>query len=161
VGFCGETDEDFEKTCELVRECRFKNSFIFKYSERQGTKAETLFPDDIPFEVKQWRNNELLAIQNAISEELNTALLGRTMDVLVEGASKRAEHESDTEIISSPKQLMGRTHCDRIVVFEGDESVIGKIVPVAIVDTSPHTLFGAMLDTSVDLPRVALAPLLG
>jgi tRNA-2-methylthio-N6-dimethylallyladenosine synthase len=161
VGFCGETDEDFEKTCELVRECRFKNSFIFKYSERPGTKAETLFPDDIPFEVKQWRNNELLAIQNAISEELNTALLGRTMDVLVEGASKRAEHESDTEIISSPKQLMGRTHCDRIVVFEGDESVIGKIVPVAIVDTSPHTLFGAMLDTSVDLPRVALAPLLG
>lgn len=160
VGFCGETDEDFEKTCELVRECRFKNSFIFKYSERPGTKAETLFPDDIPFDVKQWRNNELLAIQNAISEELNTALLGRTMEVLVEGASKHAEHESDQEISARPKQLMGRTHCDRIVVFEGDESVIGKIVPVAIVDTSPFTLFGALVDKDASSPRVELAPAL-
>lgn len=157
VGFCGETDEDFEKTCELVRECRFKNSFIFKYSERPGTKAETLFPDDIPFDVKQWRNNELLAIQNAISEELNTALLGRTMEVLVEGASKRADHEADSEIAAAPKQLMGRTHCDRIVVFEGDDSIVGKVVPVAIVDTSPHTLFGTLVESSAEAP--ALVPL--
>jgi tRNA-2-methylthio-N6-dimethylallyladenosine synthase len=158
VGFCGETDEDFEKTCDLVRECRFKNSFIFKYSERPGTKAESLFPDDVPFDLKQWRNNELLAIQNAISEELNTAFLGRTMDVLVEGASKRAEPEAEAEVLSRPKQLMGRTHCDRIVVFEGNDSAIGKIVPVAIVDSSPHTLFGALVEQHSHSQPVLLSP---
>ena len=68
VGFCGETEDDFQATVELVRESRFKNSFIFKYSERPGTKSSQLFPDDVPEEIKRRRNNELLAIQNAISE---------------------------------------------------------------------------------------------
>jgi tRNA-2-methylthio-N6-dimethylallyladenosine synthase len=110
--------------------------------------------------VKQWRNNELLAIQNAISEELNTAFLGRTVDVLVEGPSKRAEHEEgEAEAASSqPKQLMGRTHCDRIVVFDGDDSLIGKIAPVAIIDVSPHTLFGALVESEPPTPIVNLAP---
>jgi tRNA-2-methylthio-N6-dimethylallyladenosine synthase len=76
VGFCGETDDDFEKTIELVRECRFKNSFIFKYSERPGTKGAELFADDVPAEVKQRRNNDLLAVQNAISYEDNQRFLG-------------------------------------------------------------------------------------
>lgn len=71
VGFCGETEKDFEQTVELVKECRFKNSFIFKYSERPGTKGGGLMKDDIPTEVKQRRNNDLLAIQTAISEEDN------------------------------------------------------------------------------------------
>src|SRR5215510_7469291 len=62
VGFCGETEEDFQQTVELVRESRFKNSFIFKYSERPGTKAPDLWPDDVPEEVKRHRNNELLAV---------------------------------------------------------------------------------------------------
>ena len=65
VGFCGETEEDFQQTVELVRESRFKNSFIFKYSERPGTKAPDIWPDDVPEEVKRRRNNELLAVQNA------------------------------------------------------------------------------------------------
>ncbi len=64
VGFCGETEEDFQQTVELVRESRFKNSFIFKYSERPGTKAPEFWPDDVPEEVKRRRNNELLAVQN-------------------------------------------------------------------------------------------------
>jgi len=55
VGFCGETEEEFQLTMDLVRESRFKNSFIFKYSERPGTKAPDLFPDDIPEDVKRRR----------------------------------------------------------------------------------------------------------
>src|SRR5262249_28720451 len=90
VGFCGETEEDFQQTVDLVRESRFKNSFIFKYSQRPGTKAPELWPDDIPEEVKRRRNNELLAVQNQISEEDHQQLVGRTVEVLVEGPSKHA-----------------------------------------------------------------------
>jgi tRNA-2-methylthio-N6-dimethylallyladenosine synthase len=88
VGFSGETEEEFQQTCDVVREFRFKNSFIFKYSERPGTVGAKRYPDDIPDEVKKRRNNELLAIQNQISEEDNQAFLGRTVQVLVEGPSK-------------------------------------------------------------------------
>src|SRR5438876_4135282 len=67
VGFCGETEEQFQRSCDLVRESKFKNSFIFKYSARPGTKADDLYPDDVPDEIKKRRNNDLLAIQNQVS----------------------------------------------------------------------------------------------
>ena len=70
VGFCGETDDDFEQTVELVKNCRFRNSFIFKYSPRPGTKAAELYADDVPEEVKKYRNNRLLEIQIEISRQL-------------------------------------------------------------------------------------------
>ena len=92
VGFCGETDEDFEQTVELVEECRFKNSFIFKYSERPGTKAADRLPDDVPEEVKRERNNRLLEIQNRICMEDNQRFIGQTVSVLVEGPSKAAKN---------------------------------------------------------------------
>src|SRR5205807_2300969 len=66
VGFSGESEESFQKSVDLVRECRFKNSFIFKYSARPGTKADDLLPDDIPEDVKRRRNNEMLRAQNEI-----------------------------------------------------------------------------------------------
>ena len=69
VGFCGETDEDFEQTVELVKYCRFRNSFIFKYSERSGTKAAELYADDVSDEVKKHRNNRLLEVQIEISRQ--------------------------------------------------------------------------------------------
>ena len=148
VGFCGETDEDFEQTKELVRECRFKNSFVFKYSERAGTKAAALLPDDVPQEVKQRRNNELLEIQNQISEEDNLKQLGRTYEVLVEGPSKTAQKRGeDTEPVL---QLMGRTHCDRIVVFEGNRRQIGHVIPITIYDATAHTLFGSVVTQHIE-----------
>src|SRR4051794_25406827 len=91
VGFCGETEEDFQKTYDLVGECRFKNSFIFKYSERPGTKGAELYADDIPFEIKNRRNNELLELQNRISEQDSQRFLGQRVEVLVEGLSDRAK----------------------------------------------------------------------
>jgi tRNA-2-methylthio-N6-dimethylallyladenosine synthase len=67
VGFCGETDEDFEQTIDLVEYCRFRNSFIFKYCERPGTKAAELYADDVSEDVKKYRHNRLLEIQIAMS----------------------------------------------------------------------------------------------
>ena len=98
VGFCGETEADFQHSMDLVRESRFKNSFIFKYSERPGTKGADLYADDVPEDVKRRRNNELLALQNEISEEDNHAFLGREVEVLVEGPSKAAEKHVDASL---------------------------------------------------------------
>ena len=94
---------------DLVRESRFKNSFIFKYSERPGTKSVGLYPDDVPEDVKKRRNNQLLAVQDAISEEDNQPLVGRHVEVLVEGPSKTAKkHGEGGDVL----QLMG-THALR------------------------------------------------
>ncbi len=146
VGFCGETEEDFEATVALVRECRFKNSFIFKYSVRPGTRGAELFRDDVPEEVKKRRNNELLAVQNQISLEENERFLGQTVDVLIEGPSKTAEKEAgESEVL----QLIGRTHDDRIVVFDGNRRQIGQTLPIALYDCNSHTLFGAVVTDHV------------
>jgi tRNA-2-methylthio-N6-dimethylallyladenosine synthase len=139
VGFCGETEADFQATVKLVRESRFKNSFIFKYSARPGAKAPDLFPDDVPEEVKRRRNNELLAVQSEISAEDNRPFVGRTVEVLVEGPSKASQKRPG----AGPQlQLVGRTSCDRIVVFDGSERLIGRLVQVTIYETNPFTLFG-------------------
>jgi tRNA-2-methylthio-N6-dimethylallyladenosine synthase len=162
VGFCGETEKEFQETVNLVEECRFKNSFIFKYSERPGTKASDHLPDDIPFEVKRRRNNELLAVQNRISEEDNQRFLGQTVEVLVEGPSKRSEapvNQVDRPSSSPPPQSMeagtpiqltGRTHCDRIVVFDGTSRLVGQTIPIGIYDVSAFTLIGTVITGHVD-----------
>jgi tRNA-2-methylthio-N6-dimethylallyladenosine synthase len=139
VGFCGESEQSFERTVRLVERARFKNSFIFKYSPRQGTKADERFPDDVPEEVKKRRNNDLLAVQTAISRQDNRALIGGEMTVLVEGPSRSTTRR---EGWNGPDQLTGRTACDRIVVFEGDDRLSGALVPVRIEDASAVTLFG-------------------
>src|SRR5438552_1570464 len=90
VGFCGETEASFGRTCDLVRDAGFKNSFIFKYSARPGTKADELYPDDVPDEVKKRRNNDLLAIQGESSLADHRRWIGETVEVLVEGPSKHA-----------------------------------------------------------------------
>lgn len=139
VGFSGETEEEFQASVKLVERCRFKNSFIFQYSVRPGTKAAERLPDDVPREVKARRNQELLAAQDAISLEDQRRLVGRTYDVLVEGPSKKAVKQ-DTQ--SDLVQMTGRTHCDRIVVFDGNRRQAGQILPIHIDDASSHTLIG-------------------
>jgi tRNA-2-methylthio-N6-dimethylallyladenosine synthase len=146
VGFCGETEEDFQQTVDLVREGRFKNSFIFKYSERPGTKGAELYRDDVPYDVKQRRNNGLLAIQNEIGEEENQRFLGRTLEVLVEGPSKKATQFDDG---AATLQLTGRTHDDRIVVFQGTRRQVGQFLPIAIYDCTPYTLIGEVVTQHV------------
>jgi tRNA-2-methylthio-N6-dimethylallyladenosine synthase len=142
VGFCGETEESFQRSCDLVRAAGFKNSFIFKYSPRPGTKGHELYADDVPDEIKKRRNNDLLAIQNQVSLADHLARVGQTVEVLVEGPSKTAlKHEGGT----GPVQLTGRTRTDHIVVFEGNERLIGQTVPVAIEEATAFTLFGTVV----------------
>jgi tRNA-2-methylthio-N6-dimethylallyladenosine synthase len=138
VGFSGETDEDFQATVDLVREARFKNCFIFKYSPRPGTKAAELYADDVPDEVKRRRNNELLDLQDAISLEDNQPFVGRQVEILVEGPSKAAKKAKSAD---GTLQLVGRTRCDRIVVFEGPRALAGRIVDVTIDHVDAFTLF--------------------
>jgi tRNA-2-methylthio-N6-dimethylallyladenosine synthase len=141
VGFCGETEESFEKTCDMVRTSGFKNSFIFKYSPRPGTKADELFADDVPEELKKRRNNDLLAIQNAVSLADQRQRVGRTVEVLVEGLSKTGQKHDGP----GPRQLTGRTMTDHIVVFDGNERLIGRTIQVHVDAASPFTLFGAVM----------------
>jgi len=139
VGFCGETEASFRKSMDLVERARFKNSFIFKYSPRVGTKADTLLIDDVPEDVKRRRNGELLALQDAISAEDHRAFVGRTVEVLVEGPSKSAPGAIGPGEFG---QLVGRTWCDRIVVFEGPGRLIGRFLPVEVQGASVVTLHG-------------------
>ena len=145
VGFSGETEEDFQKSIQLLERCRFKNSFIFQYSVRPGTKAADNLPDDIPREVKNRRNNELLEVQNRIAKEDNQKLIGTTVDVLVEGPSKKNKGTDETGVM----QMSGRTHCDRIVVFDGNLRQAGEFLQVQIDDVSSHTLIGRVKTVEV------------
>jgi tRNA-2-methylthio-N6-dimethylallyladenosine synthase len=137
VGFCGESEESFQKTMDLVRDGKFKNSFIFKYSTRPGTKAHEMFEDDIPDEVKKRRNNDLLAIQNANSLADHRQWVGKTVSVLVEGPSKVGERQDP-----GARQMTGRTMSDHIVVFDGDDRMVGQTINVNVAEASPFTLYG-------------------
>ncbi len=139
VGFCGETEASFRRSVDLVERARFKNSFIFKYSPRPGTKADTLLIDDVPEDVKRGRNHELLAVQDAIGLEDQRAFVGRTVEVLVEGPSKSSPGEIGP---GEAGQLVGRTSCDRIVVFQGPGRLIGRFLAVEVEGASAVTLFG-------------------
>ena len=130
----------------MLSECRFKNSFIFKYSVREGTRGAELYPDDVSEQVKKQRNNDLLAMQNAISEEENQNFLGQTVEVLVEGPSKNAQKENPE---GPHLQLTGRTHGDHIVVFDGNVRQIGNILPITIYDSTAFTLFGTVVTEHV------------
>lgn len=141
VGFSGETEESFQKTCDLVREAKFKNSFIFKYSPRPGTRGHELYADDVPEEVKKRRNNDLLAIQNAASLQDHRRFIGERVEVLVEGPSKNALKSEMT----GPVQLTGRTRSDHIVVFDGNPRLAGATLDIDIEDATSFTLFGRVV----------------
>ena len=141
VGFCGETDEDFQVTVRMVEAARYKNCFVFKYSPRPGTAAARNLADDVPVEIKKKRNNELLAVQEGISLGINRGFIGRTVEILVEGPSKTARKRP----LSSGRQMTGRTRGDHIVVFDASEvsgEPAGRLVKVSIRDASALTLFG-------------------
>jgi tRNA-2-methylthio-N6-dimethylallyladenosine synthase len=142
VGFPGETEEDFQKSIELAKKAQYKNCFIFKYSPRPGTRADGKIADDVLMEVKKRRNTELLAVQEQISETFNKGFIGKTVKVLVEGASKKA-HLDDSSKEEYP-QLIGRTSGDYIVVFNGPAELAGQFVDVNIIRTSALTLFGQL-----------------
>jgi tRNA-2-methylthio-N6-dimethylallyladenosine synthase len=152
VGFSGETEADFEQTKTLLRRVPFKNNFIFKYSPRPGTTAFDRLPDDVPDEVKRRRNNELLALQAEISVQVHRQWVGRSVDVFVEQVSQLARKQHNANGVQlgweQPSvQLSGRTAGDLICVFdvasgENPQGLIGRIVPVEVVDAGPLLLRG-------------------
>jgi tRNA-2-methylthio-N6-dimethylallyladenosine synthase len=191
VGHPGETETEFEKSIDLVRRCRFKNSFIFKYSPRPGTKAFEHYADDVPEEVKRRRNNVLLAVQNEISEEDNAGFIGREVEVLAEGLSKstrkagldalsagpmgdgldeadpRSSGSEDEGVpaganraAGAPLQLVGRTPCDRIVVFDGNPRLAGTLAKIAIHDCTATTLIGSIVTREMQHGSNSLLPIL-
>ncbi|HSI34118.1 MAG TPA: MiaB/RimO family radical SAM methylthiotransferase, partial [Tepidisphaeraceae bacterium] len=175
VGFPTETEEEFQTTIEMVRRCRFKNSFIFKYSPRPGTTAIDRYADDVPDDVKRRLNNELLAVQGQISAQNNRDMVGKTVEVMVEGVSKlvskqqkaypsaptgtvqiRIKSRSSEERVGdfrdqdpSPSeqltQLVGRTRGDQVVAFDGDPALKGKLIDVEITDAKNLTLFARLV----------------
>ncbi len=140
VGFCGETEDDFAATKDLLKIVKYKNCYMFKYSPRPGTRAATTMTDDVPEEIKKRRLAELLQLQNQISQEHHRQFIGQNVEVLVEGLSKKPH-------LDGPKsgfQLTGRTRGDHIVVFPGSPELIGQRVTCTIDRASAITLFGKM-----------------
>ena len=105
-------------------------AFIFKYSERSGTPAAVL-DDKVPQEVKESRNKELLNLLDDQSFDSNQKLLGKTLEVLVEGLARKGKG-----------RLFGRTPCYRKVVFPAHQSLIGQTKNIEIIDVTANTLFG-------------------
>ena len=150
VGFCGETDAEFQATLDLVRTAGFKNSFIFKYSPRPGTKAHERLEDDVPEEVKKERNQALLEAQTEVSLAGNTAFVGTRQQVLVEGLSTRDEKREVNPGPDGVAQLTGRTMCDRIVVFDAPLRLVGRLVDVDITAAGAWSLSGTVADGLAD-----------
>lgn len=129
VGFPGETDADFEQTLDLCRQVRFDNAYIFKYSERRDTPA-ALMPDQVPQAVREARNAALLDVINGIGREKYDAYIGQTVEILVEGPSKK-----------NAARLTGRTRCNKIVLFEGSDHDQGQLLNLKITRTGSFTLY--------------------
>jgi len=134
VGFPGETEEDFEQSLSLVREVRFQQSFVFRYSPRPGTPSAESFPDDVPQPLKAARNLRLLKAQEAVAESKHREMVGRTYEVLVEGPSKK-----DNNV------LTGRTRGNFIVHFRGAPDLFGQLVDVKVTGHSPVSLRGEIV----------------
>jgi tRNA-2-methylthio-N6-dimethylallyladenosine synthase len=138
VGFCGETEEDYILTRQLIEEIRFHTAYVFKYSPREGTPAMKL-ADDVPTEVKEQRNEELLAIQRAIAKERQAEMIGTTQELLVEGPDPRNQ-----------ALWIGRTRGNRTVAFSAaaywaakkaaPASLTGCLTSVKIHRSAPHLL---------------------
>lgn len=142
VGFPGETEEEHEQSKAVLRELAFYQSFVFKYSPRPTTPSERRFEDDVPQEVKDRRCNELLRIQTDLAQDHNDALVGQTLEVLVDGPSRK-----------DPHQLAGRTRLNRLVHFPGPAGLAGRLVPVRIEWATAHSLRGVRADRPAGEPR--------
>ena len=130
VGFPGETEEDFELTLSLAREVQFDNAYIFKYSQRRDTPAADM-PDQVPQAVREERNHRLLELVNEIAARKYDGFIGRQVEILVEGPSKK-----------NAARYTGRTRCNRIVLFDGSARHQGQLMDVKIERTGSFTLYG-------------------
>ncbi len=160
VGFCGETEEQFESTLRLLETVRYDQVFAAAYSERPGTPASHL-ADDVPADVKRRRLNELLALQEGIGLERNRAWLGRTTEVLVESVVRPRGHEHEAPVEGGDTgraasdgidrigggdevRLAGRNREHKLVHLTGAASLIGRLVEVRVDHAGPYALRGRL-----------------
>ena len=129
AGFCSETEEDHAQTLSLMEEVGFDWAFMFAYSDRPGTLANRTMQDDVPAEVKNRRLNQIIDLQNRKSLERYRAMIGKTVEVLVEGPSKR-----------DPEQLCGRASNNMMCVFPAEGRQAGSYATVTVVDSTSATL---------------------
>jgi tRNA-2-methylthio-N6-dimethylallyladenosine synthase len=130
VGFPGETEDDFGKLMKLIEDVGYDASFSFIFSPRPGTPAANL-PDDTPHAVKLNRLQQVQAALDANVRRIGASRVGTVQRILVEGPSRK-----------DPRELMGRTECNRIVNFAGPQRLVGRMVDVTITEARPHSLRG-------------------
>ena len=133
AGFCGETEDDHKQTLDLMQQVKFDYAYMFKYSERPNTYAARKLADDVPEDIKSRRLQEIIDLQNKLSYESNKRDVGKTFEVLVEGFTKK-----------SKDQVFGRNSQNKVIIFDGDSSLIGKLVNVEVQDFTQATLFGKL-----------------
>jgi tRNA-2-methylthio-N6-dimethylallyladenosine synthase len=134
AGFCTETNEDHQESLSLMEWVVYDFAYMFKYSERPGTKAARKYRDDVPEEVKSERLTEMIALQNKLSAKSKKQDVGKVFEVLIEGSSKR-----------SPENLSGRTSQNKVVVFPGKGHRKGDYVKVKIERCTSATLLGEII----------------
>jgi len=136
TGFCTETEEDHEATLSLMEWTGFDFAYMFKYSERPGTKAARKYKDDVPEHVKTRRLNEIISLQNKLSAVAKKSDIGKIVEVLIEGSSKR-----------SADNLAGRTSQNKVVVFPKGDHKKGEYVRILIERSTSATLIGKVADS--------------
>jgi tRNA-2-methylthio-N6-dimethylallyladenosine synthase len=135
TGFHSETETDHKETLSLMHEVGFDNAFMFKYSERSGTFAAKNLEDNVPEAVKLSRLQEVVDLQNKLSKESNKKDIGKIVEVLVEGFSKKSRN-----------QLFGKSSENKVVVFDKNEKKIGEYVQILIKDVTVATLLGEICE---------------
>jgi tRNA-2-methylthio-N6-dimethylallyladenosine synthase len=133
TGFCTETDADHKESLSLMEQVEFDFAYMFRYSERPGTKAARRYADDVPESIKSDRLSEMIALQNRLSARSKKHDVGKTFEVLIEGASKRSE-----------EFLSGRTSQNKVVVFPAENHRKGEYVNVTIDRCTSATLIGRL-----------------
>ncbi len=140
AGFCGETEEEHQATLSIMKEVGYSAAYMFKYSVRDNTYAATHYPDDVPDELKTKRLEEIIELQQSLSLASNEQDVGKTVEVLVEGTSKRSE-----------EQLFGRTSQNKVVIFPRGNHQKGDYVMVNIQSCTAATLIGTEASSSTKL----------
>jgi tRNA-2-methylthio-N6-dimethylallyladenosine synthase len=144
VAFPGESDAEYEATLDLMREVRYDDAFLYRYSPREGTPATRLpAAQFIASDVAQARLERLIELHRSIQAEINGAELGRTVEVLVERSAK------------SPGDMLGRAGSGKVVAFPGGAELVGRYVHVRLTSTTGSTFRGVAVDDSPQVSRVA------
>jgi tRNA-2-methylthio-N6-dimethylallyladenosine synthase len=136
IGFCTETEEEHQDTISLMDYVQYSYSYMFYYSEREGTSAAKKYVDDIPLDIKKRRLSEIIAKQRAMSLAGNQRDVGKTFKILIESASKKSEDH-----------LQGRNSANKVIVFPRENFTVGSYANIKVIDCTGGTLIGESVAT--------------